>query len=188
MINAIFSLTLSLLALSSVQATPPPCTATHQRKEFRELIVDGKLNEEGQAFIDGVNCMAGKPSVTNPKVTQWDDLASSHYDAIMSAHGTSKFFPWHRLFLVSAEKAMSACLGGGKQVSIPYWDSSLDSQSPETSMLWYVTFEHISLISWSGLSLEEMAIQALLKATGLLRKTGSTMASASVTAHLQRSD
>jgi hypothetical protein len=64
-----------------------------------------------------------------------NDFSLSHYDAMMQYHGTAAFLPWHRYFLLNLEEAMRKCTGN-KDVYIPYWDNSLDSQAPERSLIW----------------------------------------------------
>jgi hypothetical protein len=124
-----------LTSILSIYATPPPCTSQRTRREFRELVnPTGSLNSEGLGFVEGVNCLA--KTAGTEEGTLWDDLVKAHYDTRRESHGYAVFMPWHRLFLVSAERAMSDCIG--RPVSIPYWDSALDSQAPENSQIWYV--------------------------------------------------
>jgi tyrosinase len=128
---------LALIALGKVAADAPACNSNYRtRKEFRELLAANgqELNVEGQAFVNGVQCMANTERISGGSL--WDDLARSHLDALNIHHGVASFLPWHRLYLLSAEKAMSDCTG--ESVSIPYWDTGLDSQAVEDSQIWYV--------------------------------------------------
>lgn len=109
-----------------------PCSggsrAPVSRPEFRELINENnQLNPLGQAFIQGVNCLAREGN--------WDRLSRSHTAALRPHHGTSSFLVWHRLFLATAEELMRECTGN-PNVVIPYWDSGLDSASPQNSPVW----------------------------------------------------
>jgi hypothetical protein len=119
--------------LSYTHAQLPTCNAPYVRKEFRELIGPGNvLNVEGLTFIEGVQCVMNSTGTTGG--SGWDDFTRSHATATAEAHGNSRFLPWHRLFLIHMEKAMSDCIG--RQVNMPYWDGTLDSQAPETSVIW----------------------------------------------------
>lgn len=143
----VFKLVLATVALTCASLTSAACNGpTYKRKEFRELIDPSnpsKLTAEGQAFIDGCLCLMNKPSAVTGGQTLWDDFTSSHTSAAGIYHTekvapystVAAFLPWHRAFLVSAERAMQQCTGN-PNTFIPYWDSALDSQSPEASVLW----------------------------------------------------
>lgn len=99
----------------------------YTRREFRELIQDGKLTKEATDFIKGVKC------ISNNGI--YDDFVDSHIAAMAEYHsGAAMFFPFHRLYLLSLEAAMRKCTGN-PNIYIPYWDSALDSEAPEKSLI-----------------------------------------------------
>lgn len=52
-------------------------------------------------------------------------MSHLHYAQANINHGYTRFLPWHRLFLLGMEEAMTRCLG--KPVAIPYWNAAIDA-------------------------------------------------------------
>jgi hypothetical protein len=122
-----------LLILAFTTAQKPTCNSRYVRKEFRELIgPNNTLNAEGQTFVDAIKCVINQTGTTGGSL--WDDFTTSHATANQEAHKNARFFPWHRLYLIHLEKAMSDCMQ--VQIAFPYWDGTLDSQAPEASVIW----------------------------------------------------
>jgi tyrosinase len=98
------------------------------RKEVRQLSA-----QERAAFLAAV-----KQLQSGPAPTAYDRLVKLHMDATAFAHGTAYFLTWHRAYLRTFELALQAI---DPSVCLPYWSWALDSQAPETSVLfsndWY---------------------------------------------------
>ncbi|ORX86788.1 Di-copper centre-containing protein [Basidiobolus meristosporus CBS 931.73] len=69
---------------------------------------------------------------TGPSPTEYDNLANIHATYFNEAHNNAAFFPWHRKFIREFELALQK---KNPSVYLPYWDWSLDSQSPEESII-----------------------------------------------------
>lgn len=102
------------------------CKRLGQRKEIRDLTpeelkqyhaVIRKLQEE---------LVPGKASV-------WFEFAKMYSDHLPQALGSPMFLPWHRYFLFMVEKAMQDI---DCEVTIPYYDWSVDAGSMEKSVVW----------------------------------------------------
>ncbi|KAK9761323.1 hypothetical protein K7432_013859, partial [Basidiobolus ranarum] len=96
------------------------CGKVAQRREVRSLSVT-----ELQAFIKAVQDLH-----TGPAPTKYDELANIHATYFSEAHNNAAFFPWHRKFIKDFELALQK---QNPNVQLPYWDWSLDSQSPAES-------------------------------------------------------
>lgn len=91
-----------------------------QGNAFRESVITYQFED----YIDGVRCLMKKPGTTSGR-TEWDEMSNLHLAQNDINHGYSRFLPWHRLFLLSMEEALTRCLG--KPVAIPYWNSAIDA-------------------------------------------------------------
>ncbi|MCX4547162.1 tyrosinase family protein [Streptomyces sp. NBC_01565] len=60
----------------------------------------------------------------------YDRLVQLHLDNVIAAYGVPAFLPWNRAFLSRFEKLLQKI---EKQVVLPYWDWSRDSQAPHNS-------------------------------------------------------
>jgi len=95
------------------------------RMEVRELIrPDGSRAQGLQDFIDGVRCVMNMRGTTRGR-SEWDEMSSLHFSQAGLNHGFTRFLPWHRLFLLGMEEAMTRCLR--RPVTIPYWNSAIDA-------------------------------------------------------------
>ena len=54
-------------------------------------------------------------------------MSNIHYTDSKWNHGYARFLPWHRLFLLAIEAAMSKCVG--RPITLPYWNSALDASN-----------------------------------------------------------
>ncbi|EGD74691.1 hypothetical protein PTSG_12389 [Salpingoeca rosetta] len=100
------------------------CSAVTTRREIRDMTV-----EEVQAFTDAV--------VLLEQSNMWSAFANTHLGAVPQAHGNPAFWPWHREFLKQLELTLRE-VSGNCNVTIPYWDWTIDALSPETSPVWNV--------------------------------------------------
>lgn len=121
---------LSLLFLLSqfTLAAQTSCTGyLSLRKEWREL-----SSTDQNAFFSAVNALKKAPSQLG-QPNRYDDFAYLHSDFAQIAHGNPMFLVWHRKFLKDFEIDLSNV--SGKNISLPYWQWSIDSQAPEKSSL-----------------------------------------------------
>ncbi|ORY05210.1 Di-copper centre-containing protein, partial [Basidiobolus meristosporus CBS 931.73] len=98
------------------------CRQIAERREVRAL-----NQTELQAFISAVQEFHSGPSPTG-----YDRFANLHATYFSAAHNNAAFFPWHRKFLKDFEAALQNI---NPSVQLPYWDWSLDSQSPAESQI-----------------------------------------------------
>lgn len=66
------------------------CQSIFLRKEIRELINQTdptQLLPEGQAFIEGVQCLMNSPGQT-PNTTIWDEFTAAHTSSVPTAHSS----------------------------------------------------------------------------------------------------
>ncbi|KAK9717517.1 hypothetical protein K7432_006148 [Basidiobolus ranarum] len=104
------------------QVNGQTCTNPRVRKEIRELSTD-----EWKAYTDAVNKLhSGTPP------TIYDRIVAVHLKYVAEAHNVPCFFPWHRKYIREFELALQSI---NPSITLPYWDWSLDSQAPETSMI-----------------------------------------------------
>ena len=72
----------------------------------------------------------------DPDTSQYDLFVRMHqpFNAV-AAHGGPAFLPWHREYLMRFESALQAV---DANVTIPYWDSTIDQPLPTVtdSVLW----------------------------------------------------
>jgi len=89
--------------------------------------------EEKAAFVSAVVALKNKvDSVLNPgKMKRYDDFVQIHKNAMMGPdmfmpmpHGSTLFFPWHRVLLRQFELALQSATGDAS-IAIPYWDWEL---------------------------------------------------------------
>ncbi|KAI9297859.1 Di-copper centre-containing protein, partial [Neoconidiobolus thromboides FSU 785] len=95
------------------------CTSPTLRKEIRELTPN-----ELTTFISAIN--------TLKRTGVYDTFSQIHYSNNLHSHGVPAFLPWHREFLYLFEKELQKV---NPSIILPYWDWSLDSQSPELSII-----------------------------------------------------
>lgn len=105
------------------------CTST-TRREWREL-----SRQDQDSYIQAVTCLKQRPSriqgIQSP--SRYDDMVYAHSMVLTTAHGTPLFLPWHRMYIHIYEQVLQReC---GMQISMPYWDWSLDAQDPASSAL-----------------------------------------------------
>ncbi|KAJ3045383.1 hypothetical protein HDV00_010253 [Rhizophlyctis rosea] len=101
------------------------------RKEFREY-----SEADREKYVLALKCLRSKPSRLRKAIkspSAYDDFVYSHWKALMQAHNTAAFLPWHRVFIRALEEALKTC---GWKKPLPYWDWSHDSQAPEKSLIW----------------------------------------------------
>ncbi|KAJ1343528.1 hypothetical protein BSLG_001909 [Batrachochytrium salamandrivorans] len=107
------------------------CTQPAQRNEWREL-----TRSQQRSYVNAVVCLKNTPSIIAGigSLSRFDDFAYAHGQILEIAHKSANFLPWHRAFLHAVELALiNEC---GYPGTLPYWDWSVDSQSPEKSPVW----------------------------------------------------
>jgi tyrosinase len=106
-----------VVALSAGQRT---------RREIRE-VMNGRSPGQGmQDYLDGVKCLQQMKGGAG-KATEWDEFSNVHYSDAKWNHGYPRFLPWHRLFLIGLEKAMSDCTK--RSITLPWWNWAIDASS-----------------------------------------------------------
>ncbi|KAI9596259.1 hypothetical protein BDF19DRAFT_384296, partial [Syncephalis fuscata] len=93
-----------------------------ERREIRTLSVN-----ERQRFIDGLRRLQ-----SGPAPTRYDSFAKLHNDMAPIAHNSPLFLPWHRRMLRELEIDLQQIY---PDIMLPYWDTCIDSQAPETSVV-----------------------------------------------------
>ncbi|KAK9767811.1 hypothetical protein K7432_002093 [Basidiobolus ranarum] len=114
-----FTVCALVLALTSLSTTIAQCRL-NVRKEIRQLTA-----YERNDFINAVNAIK--------RSGKYDELVSIHLNYVPYAHSTPAFFPWHRAYIKTFERALQNV---NPRVTLPYWDWTLDSQAPEYSPVW----------------------------------------------------
>lgn len=105
------------------------------RREWRE-----HSSAEQKLLLDTINKLKETPS-TDGNENRYDDFAVLHMNfgrhntagKFLILLNTKGFLPWHRLFTRKFEMELQLISPG---ILLPYWDYSLDSQSPEESTVW----------------------------------------------------
>ncbi|KAI8057742.1 hypothetical protein BDF22DRAFT_662196 [Syncephalis plumigaleata] len=92
------------------------------RREIRTL-----STSEREAYIAAI-----KEMQKGTRPTRYDEFAQVHNEARVYAHNNALFFPWHRYYLALYEHELQQ---SNKDVMLPYWDWSIDSQAPSTSII-----------------------------------------------------
>ncbi|ORX97417.1 Di-copper centre-containing protein, partial [Basidiobolus meristosporus CBS 931.73] len=114
---------LALGLLEGVHGQAGKCSRIRVRKEIRQM-----TDNERNAYLRAINELK--------KRNKYEQFAYIHSTYEVYAHGTPDFFPWHRQFLLNFENALREI---DPSINIPYWDWTIESQSPETSIIfkWY---------------------------------------------------
>ncbi len=101
-----------------------PCTSPKgiKRKEYGSMTHNERL-----AFINGVKCLARKPSlfgqgVVPASTSLWNDFTAVHVNMTTSIHISGIFLSWHRHFIYLLEKALHDKCGYPANLGVPYWD------------------------------------------------------------------
>jgi tyrosinase len=98
------------------------------RKEWRTL-----TPAEQRKVLNAITGLKNKAAGTgNPVNWNYDQFAKVHWDFQVANHNTTAFFPWHRVYVNTFEKALQTI---DPSVSLPYWDWTIDSQRPALSPL-----------------------------------------------------
>lgn len=103
------------------------CTTTQRvRREIRDL-----TSEQRKIFL--------KAMLKLREDGNFDDLIHIHGNADQTefspSHRSAHFFPWHRLYLRNIEDRLIASGTLWPDFGLPYWDWSIDSQSPNNSII-----------------------------------------------------
>ncbi|KAL3899722.1 MAG: hypothetical protein SGCHY_001841 [Lobulomycetales sp.] len=108
-----------LLFLTLFSAALAQCNGPLRvRKEWRELDATEKND-----FFNAVNALKNSNGYTK--------YVTIHKNFFGAAHSNAVFLPWHRKMLVEFEADLTRV--AGKQIHLPYWDWTVNSQSPEQS-------------------------------------------------------
>jgi len=106
-------------AVFAPQAANAACDRVVVRKEFRDL-----SSQERTAFMNAL--------VKVFKSSAWTSLSQTHVNNAHSAHNSPVLLPWHRQFVQQLQQELWK---HDASVVMPYWDSSLDSQNPASSVI-----------------------------------------------------
>ena len=115
----------------------------HKRREYGALRTDSKGYDEKQLVIDAFwwvneNCQNGAcGEFDNGDPWTFHQVMQHHLTYSGHAHGSSKFLPWHRMYLWDLESKMMkfhAC------VTLPYWDWSVDAGNEANARVFDVTY------------------------------------------------
>lgn len=72
-----------------------------------------------------------------------DDIADIHMKADAYAHNTNRFLPWHRALLLYFESLLQL-INNDYDLTVPYWDWTLDCDDPQSSFIFKERFWGIS--------------------------------------------
>ncbi|KAK9723009.1 hypothetical protein K7432_002259 [Basidiobolus ranarum] len=97
------------------------CGSISIRREIRQLSVS-----ERNEFFDALKTL----HASSQSVSAYDALSQIHSNYAGEVHSGSAFFPWHRQYLRELEKKLQRI---NPRVVLPYWDWTIDSQSPHQS-------------------------------------------------------
>ncbi len=114
-------------AYSEVQLalkTPRSCSKPQVRQEFREL-----PKEQWTAFIDALKSLMKREPQKPSLYDEWASFDATHSD---EAKGYAPFLAYNRLQLKAFEQALQVT---HPNVTLPYWNWTLDAEHPETSPL-----------------------------------------------------
>ena len=109
---------------ASFQTSSPECPNPRIRREWREL-----SSGDQQKFLNAVKALKTRPSSLG-RANRYEDFVFMHWGDQSLAHKTPMFFPWHRRFIQDFENALRQI---DSSITLPYWDTGLDSQRPESS-------------------------------------------------------
>lgn len=126
MISCLLLLNLLVLIIPLIIASNFPlkitkCAQIYQRKEFRDM-----SNEEWKIFKDALLSLQNT-NQEDGKISVWDSLTKTHLEFMHFAHGKSRFFPWHRAYVLVLERKLREI---NPNISIPYWDWTYDWEAP----------------------------------------------------------
>ncbi|KAJ3124053.1 hypothetical protein HK098_001429 [Nowakowskiella sp. JEL0407] len=116
-----------LCILSSSYALLPNCSTISVRREWRAFSASEK-----SAYLNAALALQTVPSLSG-KSSIWADFAELHNDLANVVHGDNSngiFLPWHRVFLAAYEYQLRKI---NPNITVPFWDSALDSESSRTS-------------------------------------------------------
>ena len=113
----------------------------HKRREYSMLKTDSKGYDEKQILVDGFwwvhdTCdSSGNCGYFDGTSQAWTlhTMMEHHLTYSSYAHGSSRFLPWHRMYLLDIEKRLQqfhACL------TLPYWDWTMDAGDEENAHVW----------------------------------------------------
>ncbi|KAI9733998.1 MAG: hypothetical protein M1834_002655 [Cirrosporium novae-zelandiae] len=113
---------------SSTGCNPSTLTV---RREWRTLSSDNR-----RSYIAAVQCLQSKPSVYEPKdapgvKSLYDSFVATHINQTLVIHNTASFLTWHRFYVWTYDQALRTECGYAGPT--PYWDWSLDIDSPRDS-------------------------------------------------------
>ncbi|KAJ9080268.1 hypothetical protein DSO57_1026792 [Entomophthora muscae] len=112
---------LILALVSSVIASK--CAKPAVRREVRDL-----SEFDLKQFIGAVNALHNEKDASG--MSSYDNFTKTYIDNMRNLHQTPYFLPWHRAFLRNFERELHRV---NPNVTLPYWDWSVDSQAPHTS-------------------------------------------------------
>jgi len=109
---------LLLMSLLAVGVAAQNCQI-RVRREFRDL-----APTEWQAVVSSIQ--------QTQQSGEYDELVSFHIQNQGTVHNGPNFLPWHRYYILRFEQTLQKHDGS---VMLPYWNWAIDSQAPETSIL-----------------------------------------------------
>ena len=115
-----FVLLIAATLMQVIQMIDAACQTVVTRKEFRDL-----TSTERTKWLNAVVKLFKSPT--------WGELSKLHVTYSVYGHNTPALLPWHRQLLMQYQQALNKI---DPDVVIPYWDSSLDSQAPASSVIW----------------------------------------------------
>jgi tyrosinase len=117
---------------------PKKKTAKKQRPTLNKRVNHIRLGAaEKKAFVDAVLAIKNAvDSVLHPgKQKRYDDFVEIHKNAMLGPamfnpmpHGTSLFYPWHRVLLRQFELALQTA-ANDQNLALPYWDWDISGAS-----------------------------------------------------------
>jgi len=126
---AVCVVTLGLFNRAASTKPVAVCAQPSLRQEWRTL-----SDPEKDSYIEAVQCLSTKPSMSVTNDTLYDDFPRVHELTSPTAHKSAPFLPWHRYYIHSYETALKESCGYSG--SLPYWDWSQDWNEFENSPIW----------------------------------------------------
>ncbi|KAJ3050265.1 hypothetical protein HK102_012325 [Quaeritorhiza haematococci] len=83
-------------------------------------------------YLDAVNQLKKKPAKDGVSKNLYEEFVAVHWNHKGESHGLPAFLPWHRVFLRRFEQALQEI---NPDITLPWWDTGLDSQEPHKSSI-----------------------------------------------------
>lgn len=115
----------------NIPIPPPPVVCEHatSRPSWHDLPLHRR-----HAYVRAVQRLSTLPSRLGLNTSRYDDFTYVHIQLVWQVHHVAVSLPFHRYFVSVFEHALRE--EGGYDGLMPYWDWTLDADSPLESSIW----------------------------------------------------